>query len=131
MAAQVSMDGFEIRIKDQILEMRTEGMRTASMGRDPERVFESLTRSAPVKAVLFDVREAHYVLDATKWEERARVVARMCRDFTCAFIIRPDQTEQVEVLTALHRGYGAVSAHFRSRSQARVWLKERISEMAG
>lgn len=128
MAAQLSMDGFEIRIKDKILEMRTEGMRTAGMGQDPERAFESLTRAAEVEAVLFDVRAAHYLLDDVAWEQRARVIARMCRNYTCALITRPDQAHQMTRLMALHADFGGESESFRSRTEAREWLLARLEK---
>jgi hypothetical protein len=130
MAANLSMDGFEIRIKDGILEMRTEGMRTAGMGLDPERAFKSLVRLHPIEAILFDVRQAHYVLDDLAWSERARIVARMCKSYTTAFICRPDQVDQTRIVLDFHTEFGGRSDQFRSRKMARDWIRARMAENA-
>jgi hypothetical protein len=130
MATSLSMDGFEIRIKDQILEMRTEGLRTAGTGTDPARAFQSMVSSHNIKAVLFDIREAHYVLNEQAWAERARIVARLCKGFTTAFICRSDQTEQTKSVLGFHRDFGGTSEQFRSRALARDWLLLQIKSSA-
>lgn len=121
-----SMEGFEIRIDGDILEMRTEGVRTAPMGRDPGRAFESFLAAAPARAVLFDLRGAHYQFGPAEWEERARTIARLCRRHAVAAIGREDQDAQIARVLELHAGMGGEGRAFRSRQRARDWLRASI-----
>lgn len=125
-----SMEGFEIRIDGDILEMRTEGIRRSHMGRDPGRAFESFLAATPVRGVLFDVRGAHYDFGAAEWEERARTIARLCRHHVMALIGRDDQDAQIAQVIELHAGMGGENSVFRSRRKAREWLRVTIDAMA-
>ncbi len=116
------MEGFEIRIDGRVLEMRTDGPRTAAMGRDPARSFESFLANADVIGILFDVRGADYHFSEIELEERARTIARICQDLPTAIVSRQDQDAQVaRVLHHLEArdGRGLVC---RSRRAARIWL---------
>jgi len=116
------MEGFDIRIDGQVLEMRTEGTRTAAMGRDPGRSFESFLANIHVTGILFDVRGADYQMDEIEWEERARRIARICQDLPTAFVGRQDQDAQIaRVLHHLEARNGRGLA-CRSRQAARIWL---------
>jgi len=117
-----SMQGFEIRIDGQVLEMRTDGTRTAAMGRDPGRSFESFLANTHVTGILFDVRGADYQLDEIEWEERARLIARVCQGHPTAFVNRQDQ--DIQVARVLHHleARGGRGLSCRSRQAARIWL---------
>ena len=131
MAANYAMPGFEIRVKDGILELRTDGERTEENGQDTERAFGSLVAHAQPDALLFDVREATYTLSPSRWKERAAVVARMTRDYPLAIVIRDDQLVlNNEVITRL-REMGGTGKTFTTRTEARAWLLEQIRVKAG
>lgn len=127
MAQAYSMEGFEIRIDGNVLEMRTEGARTSDMGRDPGRSFETFLSHSYVAAILFDVRGATYEFSATEWEERARIVARNCSPYPTAFIGRPDQDEQISRIVELLEQRGGTGLKCRSRQAARLWLDGLVS----
>ncbi|OLF80810.1 hypothetical protein AWH62_13895 [Maricaulis sp. W15] len=122
MVQAYSMEGFEIRIDGSVLEMRTEGTRTVGMGRDSGRSFESFLAHSDVSGVLFDVRGAHYDFTPDAWEERARVIARICTPYPTAFVGRPDQDGQIGRVMELLEARGGSALHCRSRQSARVWL---------
>ncbi|WP_291844798.1 hypothetical protein [Maricaulis sp.] len=122
MAQAYSMEGFEIRIDSKVLEMRTEGTRTAVMGRDPGRSFESFLANSDIAGILFDVRGASYDFTPVAWEERARVVARICQPYPTAFVGRPEQEEQINRIMELLEERGGIGLQCRSRKVARIWL---------
>ena len=122
MVQAYSMEGFEIRIDGRVLEMRTEGTRTAGMGRDAARSFESFLTHADISAILFDVRGARYEFSPDAWEERARIVARLCSPYPTAVIGRPDQDHQISRIMKLLKVRGGVGLQCRSRQAARIWL---------
>jgi hypothetical protein len=97
-----SMQGFDLRFGGGILEMRTEGERTAAAGRDPGRAFEHFLASEPVQGVLFDVRGAYYKLEPVQWGIRIRTIARLCSNRAMAVIARDDQTPSVAQLLLVH-----------------------------
>ena len=123
MAHAYSTEGFDILIEDGILEMRTEGVRTERAGADPQRAFESLLASAPVRGILFDVRGANYDIDDVSWEARARTISRLCRDYPVGLVARPDQDDQIASIQLYHRERSGQSRTFRSRREARDWLR--------
>ena len=123
MAQAYSMEGFDIRIDGHVLEMRTDGTRTAAMGRDPRRSFESFLANSDTRAILFDVRGAHYHFSDSEWEERARLIARLCQGRPTAFVNHQDQDAQVaRVLHHLDMRNGQ-GLSCRSRQAARIWLR--------
>ncbi|WP_417488119.1 hypothetical protein [Maricaulis sp.] len=126
MAQAYSMEGFEIRIDGHVLEMRTEGTRTAAMGRDPGRSFQSFMANSDIGGIVFDVRGAQYEFTDFEWEERARVLARLCHHVPTAIICRPDQTGQVARITEQIDARGGVALACRSRQAARTWLDSRV-----
>ncbi|WP_300545645.1 hypothetical protein [Maricaulis sp.] len=119
-----SMEGFDIRIDGDILEMRTEGDRTPSTGTDPRRAFESFLAASPVRGILFDVRGARYHFQAGQWEERARVIARLTRSRVIAIIGREDQDALIDRVLEYHAEMGGSGMAFRSRAEARNWLRD-------
>jgi len=126
-AQAYSMEGFEIRIDGHVLEMRTEGRRTAGMGRDPGRSFQSFMANSDIRGIMFDVRGAQYEFTDFEWEERARVLARLCHHVPTAIICRPDQTGQVACITDQIVARGGVALACRSRQAARSWLDTHVS----
>jgi len=117
-----STSTFEVRIDDGLLEMRTEGVRTSKHGREAERTFESLFKSAPVTAVAFDIRASNYAITAVELESRIRQIGRQCRNIPLAFIGRDDQAEQIRLaVSTIERMHGTARG-FRSRDKARAWL---------
>lgn len=124
MVQAYSMEGFELRVDRGILEMRTEGERSAGKGRDVARAFRHFLDSKPVRAVLFDVRGARYTLNDREWEERAHGIARLCRVLPIAIIDREDQTGQTRRVLDIHREMGGTGEAFRSRTAARRWLHQ-------
>jgi hypothetical protein len=123
------MEGFDIRIDGDILEVRTEGVRTSHMGRDPRRAFESFLAATQVNGVLFDIRGAQYDFAGTEWAERARIIARLCRRHAMAVIGREDQDAQIAQVIEHHIAMDGESEAFRSRRRARDWLRSRIDAM--
>lgn len=123
MAHAYSMEGFELRFEGGVLEMRTDGIRTESMGTDPRRAFESLLKNAAVRAVLFDIRGAQYDIHGPALEERARIIGRLCRDFPIALVARPDQDGLAGIFCEMHARQGGDSRICRSRNAARDWLQ--------
>jgi hypothetical protein len=127
-AQAYSMQGFDITVDDGILEMRTEGKRTSATGPDAGRTFENFLRSSSVRAVIFDVRGADYAMNDREWEERARTVARVCRDYLVAIIDREDQSRHSARVLELHESMGGRGRPFRSRAQARAWLRQELAQ---
>lgn len=124
MAQAYSMEGFEIRIDGGVLEMRTEGTRTAGMGNDPARSFESFLANSDIFGVLFDVRGAVYEFSDLEWEERARTIARVCQPFPTAIVSRPDQDAAARRIQELLELRGGTGLTCRSRQVARDWLQK-------
>lgn len=122
MSANYAMPGFEIRVKDGVLEMRTEGERTQDNGRDTEQAFISLLRHARPKALVFDVRGADYTLSSIAWRERVRSVAKTTRDYPLALIGRSAQMQQCRDIVTAHRQMGGLSDSFTSRRDALRWI---------
>lgn len=119
-----STEGFDIRIDGQVLEMRTDGTRTAEMGREPGRSFESFLANSHVTGILFDIRGAHYQMVEIEWEERARLIARICQDLPTAFVNRQDQDAQIACVLKQLDARSGRGLSCRSRQAARVWLSE-------
>ncbi|WP_323762192.1 hypothetical protein [Maricaulis sp.] len=122
MAQAYSMEGFEIRIDGHVLEMRTEGTRTSDMGRDPGRSFQSFMANSDIGGILFDVRGAQYEFTDFEWDERARLLARLCHHVPTAIVCRPDQTSQTTRIIEQIETRGGLALACRSRQAARVWL---------
>lgn len=122
MAQAYSMEGFEIRVDGGVLEMRTEGVRTAAMGRDPGRSFATFLANSKVTAIVYDIRGATYEFTPTAWEERARVLARLCNPYPTALVARPDQDAQIFRIVELINQRGGIGLACRSREAARSWL---------
>ena len=127
MAQAYSMEGFEIRIDGNVLEMRTEGARTADMGVDTGRSFQSFMDNSDIRGIIFDVRGAHYVFTDLEWEERARLLARLCHHVPSAMICRPDQADQVARVVKHFEARGGKTQVCRSRLAARAWLDRCVS----
>lgn len=123
---QFAMPGCEIRVRKKILEMRFDGERREMDGVEPERALVSIMRHAQPKGMMFDVREAHYDLPPSRWRERAKVVARITRDYPLAIVCRNDQRTQNRVILAAQREMGGTSEAFSSRTAAQDWLKQQI-----
>lgn len=118
-----STSQFEIRIKNGLLEMRTEGLRTAAMGAEPEQALDSLLASAPVRAVSFDVRASDFRVSAVQLACRVRHIGRQCRGLPIAFIGRVDQEEQIRLAVTEVEAMNGTARGFRSRSKAHAWLR--------
>lgn len=121
-----SMEGFELRLEGRVLEMRSEGERTARASHDAGRAFSSFFADGIVQGVIFDLRGAEYALSDRQWEERAHAFARECRSLPLAVIDRQDQAGKTERLLELHTGMGGRNAGFRSRTEARNWIIQSI-----
>lgn len=122
MAQAYSMEGFEIRIDGNVLEMRTEGMRTSDMATDPGRSFQSFLNNTDVRGILFDVRGAHYKFTDIEWDERARLLGRLCHHVPTAIISRPDQSAQIARIVEQIEKRGGMALACRSRRSARDWI---------
>lgn len=118
-----STSQFEIRIKDGLLEMRIEGIRTPGMSADAARAFESLFRSAPVTAVAFDIRAIDLRISRVDLESRSRHFARQCRGLPVAMIGRGDQQEQMRIAIGVVDRMNGTARAFRSREKAHAWLR--------
>ncbi len=118
-----STSQFEIRIADGLLEMRTQGERTAAMGAEPELALDRLLASAPVRAIAFDIRASDFRLSAVQVETRIRQIGRQCRGLPIAFIGRADQHEQTRLAVRVIGQMDGNARGFRSRDEAQAWLR--------
>lgn len=118
-----STSQFEIRIKDGLLEMRTDGLRTSGMGAEPQRALDSLLRSAPVDAVAFDIRASDFRISDTELECRVREIGRQFRGLPLAFIGRRDQQAQIRLAAAVIGQMNGTARAFISRDKAHAWLR--------
>jgi hypothetical protein len=118
-----STSQFEIRIKDGLLEMRTDGVRTSGMGTEPQRALDSLLRGAPVDAVAFDIRASEFRISDTELESRVREIGRQFRGLPLAFIGRRDQQAQIRLAAAVIGQMNGTARAFISRDKAHAWLR--------
>ncbi|WP_417482803.1 hypothetical protein [Maricaulis sp.] len=117
-----STSEFEIRIKDGLLEMRSEGTRVSQTGSDGERAFNSLLRSESIEIASFDIRSADFRFTSVELESRIRYIGRQCRGIPLAFIGRSDQQDQVRAAVRAIEKMDGVARGFRSREKALAWL---------
>ena len=129
MPHHISLDGIDITVEGQVLEMRAQGVRNVENGLDGARLF-ALMENENIRAVMFDSRQADYQLTPPEAQERARLVARMSRGRIVAHIIRKDQEEQFEPLLLSHRDMGSDCRSFRSRSKGRAWIDSALAHQA-
>ncbi|WP_417469696.1 hypothetical protein [Maricaulis sp.] len=114
---------FEIRIRDGLLEMRSEGTRVSQTGSDGERAFSSLLRGESIEMIAFDIRAADFRFSSVELESRIRYIGRQCRGIPLAFIGRGDQRGQVRAAVQTIEKMDGTARGFQSRQQALAWLK--------
>lgn len=124
MTRNYAMPGFEIAVRDGVLELRIEGERTGDNSLETQAALERMIRICAPAALLFDVRSAEYAMAPSEWRDRVQVIARLARNFPLALVDRPSRREPSLHTVKAHRKMGGQCEIFTSRGAARAWLRK-------
>ena len=117
-----SMQGFDLTVGNNLIEMRAQGDRASGAEISPARIFASISAKVTTQLILYDIRDSDYQLTELEWEERGRFVARLFKGFQIAYVIRNDQREQARLICRAHARNGDEADYFTSKTKARNWL---------
>lgn len=117
-----SMQGFDLHLRNGVIELRAQGERMAGDERAPAAAFTSIAAKLDSRLILYDVRDANYRLSELEWDERLRFVARLFSGYRTAYIIRADQKTAASRACKAHARNGDKAKAFSSKGTARDWL---------
>ena len=123
MTSSYSMEGMDLRLKDGVIELRTQGVRVAGAEKTPAHIFSRIANQIDSSLILYDLRDATYDLSELELEERYRFVARIFKGYRVAYVIHKDQTALAQKACEAHARLGDAASHFTSLGAARRWLK--------
>jgi hypothetical protein len=129
MPPTLSMNGLYLRVDGPILEMRPDSDRSEQSSTDAARLL-SLFCTDDIRGVLFDRRQANYVLSETQLHMRALNIARRCKGKSVAYVARGEQGQQAVIAIQSHTDMGSICRLFRSRSKARDWLVKAVEPVS-
>ncbi|WP_143742896.1 hypothetical protein [Maricaulis sp. W15] len=118
-----SMRGFELKLVNNVIELRAEGERVAGAERAPASAFTSIAAKIDSHLILYDIRSADYKLGELDWEERFRFVARLFKGYRIAYVVRKEQRDIARGACRAHARNGDKADVFTSKTRALDWLK--------
>lgn len=123
MTSSYSMEGLDLRLKDGVIELRTQGVRLAGAEQTPAHIFSRIAKQIDSTLILYDVRDATYELSELEIEERYRFVARIFKGYRIAYVIRREQSALAQKACDAHARLGDAASCFTSLNAARRWLQ--------
>lgn len=123
MPPNYSMQGFSLSLVDGVIELHADGEHDGDFARGQARAFKTIAGALDSRLILNDVRRGRYALSRREWEDRMRFVARTVQGYRIAYVIRPEQAQVIDGFIEAHARLGDEAAAFRSKAEARAWLR--------